>query len=475
MYPDSNRSRLASSRILLMLLSAAALGLAIHVRDGLYSPAALLLLAAAVVTCIAAALAHGPILTERTTRLMLLAIVSMQLVAMFFKPAGATPPTVPLTDPWPLYVAIGFALAACLVICFATEQAAVWGFMLLLATHAAAGVWKILSAPQPRIDVFMFQVNSIEAMASGENPYAISFPNIYAPKTSDYSPQTLHEGRLRFGYPYPPVVLMFTAPVHLLAGDFRFAQLAAMLAAATMITAIRPDRIGMLVAGVLLFTPRTFYVLEMGWTEPLSVMLLAATTLCHARCPRLIPLAMGLLIASKQYLPAALFLLPLATSRNPQPVRRWLGDRKTWLQVILIVLVAAGVTLPLALRNPTAFWRSVIALQFLQPYRPDSLSFLAWWGSDKPGWTGPIWPAFVAMALAIGLSLRRACSFPAAMALCFLTFFCLNKQAFANYYYLALGAMCCAAAWENCTPATACADKSIIGQCARPLRSSCAP
>ena len=58
--------------------------------------------------------------------------------------------------------------------------------------------------------------------------------------------------------------------------------------------------------------------------------------------------------------------------------------------------------------------------------------------------------AFVALVVATGLVLwrcrRTAAGFAAGTALVFFAFFAFNKQAFANYYYFVIGAMCCAVA-----------------------------
>jgi hypothetical protein len=61
--------------------------------------------------------------------------------------------------------------------------------------------------------------------------------------------------------------------------------------------------------------------------------------------------------------------------------------------------------------------------------------------------------AFIAAGLAIALSLllapRTAAGFAGAVALTYLGFFAFNKQAFCNYYYFVLGALCSAVAALN--------------------------
>jgi hypothetical protein len=145
----------------------------------------------------------------------------------------------------------------------------------------------------------------------------------------------------------------------------------------------------------------------------------------------------------KQY--AALALpLALLIARPPMSLA---GLRRT---VVPAVAVAAVVTLPLALWEPTGFLRAVVELQFYQPFRPEALSYLGLLaGPDRqpPFGTGV---AFAVAAAVIGLALWRAARTPAGFALgvsaVFLAFFVLNKQAFANYYFFVIGALCVAVA-----------------------------
>jgi hypothetical protein len=108
------------------------------------------------------------------------------------------------------------------------------------------------------------------------------------------------------------------------------------------------------------------------------------------------------------------------------------------------------VTLPLALWEPTGFLRAVVELQFYQPFRPEALSYLgllAGPGGQAPFGTGV---AFAVAAVVMGLALWRVARTPAGFALgvaaLFLAFFVLNKQAFANYYFFVVGALCVAVA-----------------------------
>ena len=78
---------------------------------------------------------------------------------------------------------------------------------------------------------------------------------------------------------------------------------------------------------------------------------------------------LGLFLAVKQY---AVLALPLALLIGRPPMSLG-GLRRT---VVPAVVVAAAVTLPLALGDLPSFLRAVVTLQFDQPFRPEALSYL---------------------------------------------------------------------------------------------------
>jgi uncharacterized membrane protein len=299
------------------------------------------------------------------------------------------------------------------------------------------------NAPVPTIDVNIFQRDSIAALRHGHDPYGITFPDIYA--DLDYYGTGLSvDGRLQFGFPYPPLSLLLATPGEFF-GDHRFAQLAAMELSALLMTFARPGGAGLIAAALYLTTPRTFFVLHQAWTEPFVVLGLSAVVFAACRSRKAASSWFGAFIALKQYLvlglPAALLLLPWPLTR---------GDLQRF--AVRSAGVALAVTLPFVLWNPAGFWKSVVTLQFYQPFREDSLSYLAWWavlGHERP----PAFIAFVAMAIAAAVAVwrfpRTPAGFGAALSLTFFAFFAFNKQAFCNYYMLVIGGLCVAlAAWR---------------------------
>lgn len=316
--------------------------------------------------------------------------------------------------------------------------------VMLVAVHAALGVWVIRHSPSPPIDVHVFQRDSVEALLHGRNPYALTFPDIY-PHDLYYGQGLSVDGRLQFGFPYFPLSLLAAVPGQALGHDPRYSQLAAIELTALLMTIARPGGLGPIAAALYLTTPRLFYVLEQSWTEPFVVLGAAAVVVAACRVPRLTPWLFGAFVAIKQYL---VFALPAAVLLVPR--RAGLGGLTRMLAQG--ALVGAVITVPFVAWNPAAFVKSVVTLQVYQPFRDDALSYLAWWagrGHPPPSTLIPFVLASAAAAVGVWRLPRSAAGFAAALALTFLVFFAFNKQAFANYYSFALGALLLAvAAWR---------------------------
>ncbi len=108
--------------------------------------------------------------------------------------------------------------------------------------------------------------------------------------------------------------------------------------------------------------------------------------------------------------------------------------------------MAAALLLPFALWDARGFFRGVVLMQFLQPFRDDSLSLPALIAHLRPGDYSALTllglflsAALLAFNLRPGMRVEQAIS--SAAAAWFLTLL-LNKQAFCNYYWLCVGLLC---------------------------------
>jgi hypothetical protein len=453
------------------IASAVCLGIAIHIRDGLVHPGAILWLSLSLLTA-AAAFVRPPAtsLLLRHAPRILPALLTTSLAVQFTLlltsqiPGGARDAHII----WPYYLLLTLAPGATLALVLKPHRTRLF-FPTILVLFALLGLWLLRTSGTPRIDVWTSQSAGLEALSHGRDPWSSTFPDVYH-NPDLYAPGTVRDGIVHLGFPYPPLTLLFDLPAHLLFGDFRYANLLAMLAAAALIAGARPGPTSALLATLFLFTPRAFLVLRNGWTEPQLAMLLAATVFCACRCLRAMPWLLGLLLVSKQYMilaaAPALLLLP----------RPW-TLRQTTSFAAKAILAAALVTLPLALWNWPAFLHSNFLVAGGAKFRLDALSYFAY-AASVFNWApaqslGGI--SFLAALAAAAVALRRAdrspAGFAAAIALMYLAFFCLNKFAFCNYYYFVISALCTsAAATAGGSPAqTAESDNPAT---ARPLKQA---
>lgn len=434
---------------LALLLAAALVARAIEMSHGTYHATALLLVLAGLASATVGVLARPGARVESLCQRLLIpgGVFVLGWFLLQFHLADRDPRSWYSHKQYPirlpvlfigLYVAFALAVAG---LAWPRRSARVL-LPLLLVLYLVLASWLVRSVPSPRIDVYDFQSMSCDALLKGQNPYAITFPNRAESPELIYGPAVHTRDRLLFGYPYPPLSLLLILPAHAAFGDVRYAHVGALVLSAALIGYSRATRASFLAGALLLLMPTGFLVLEMSWTEPQVVLMLALVMFCAARCPKLTPWAFGLLLATKQY---AILLAPLAVLLLPAPFR-WRDLLRFGLKALA---AAAIVTLPLALWDVRAFLWSAVKLQSLQPFRDDALSVLAWWKLHT-GQQLSVGIAFAvtlpAMALMLWRSSRSAAGFAGAVTFVFLAFFVFNKQAFCNYYFFTIGAACCALA-----------------------------
>ena len=428
------------------MFAVIALGRALQISNGLLDPDAIFWVTAALVTALAGAVFPRPQALARADGRIVPLVAVIGLLANLAQLYTKFPILYGGLDPGTLAafhlrlavltVAAGLALIRLKHLSPGLQVGA------LVAAHFTIGVWAIHQSPAPPIDVHTFQRNAIATLWNGRNPYRLTYPNIYS-DDAFYGPGVSVNGRLRFGYPYFPLSLLLAMPGQLLAGDLRYSQLVALELAATLMAFTRRNGFGLIAAVLFLTTPRLFFVLEQSWTEPFVVFGLAALVFAACRQPRAAPWLFGAFVGVKQYLvlaiPCALLLV-----RDQRALLRFLARAS---------IAAAAVMLPFILWNPKAFWRSVVALQFYQPFRVDALAYLSWWaqrGHPQPSSAIAFVAALIANALSLWRLPRTPAGFAFAVALILFLFFVFNKQAFCNYYFAVIGAF--AVTLAACTP-----------------------
>ena len=431
-----------------VVVSVASLGRAMQIANGFYDERALMWLTVAFVFAIAAMLvwrtqgrftwlAPQGQWGERALQMLTVAVVASQIVSLLTAAPGLYLEARANVGVFKSGVIAEAAVIGIGVAGF-RRLAHAW-FPALLALHVALGVWTLRASPSPRIDVVTVHREAFDALSRGRNPYAISFENIYGPDSPFYNPELLAGDRVMFGYPYPPLSLLLAAPGHFLAGDYRYAQLMAYVVAAAFIGYMGSSLFPKLAAALLLTTPRGFFVLEQGWTEPLALLLLAITAFAMTRWSHVAQWPAGLLLAIKQYLVLGVPLMWRFAQRRQPP-------RQFFLTAVAVVVL---VTLPLASWHPRAFVDSVLLLQTREPFRTDSLSYVSWAARYGFGAASFVWSvAAGGLAVAAGwrLTPNTTAGFVLTLALAAFATFAFGTKAFCNYYFFVVGALCCAGA-----------------------------
>jgi hypothetical protein len=298
-------------------------------------------------------------------------------------------------------------------------------FWVAVAIHVLAAVAVLGMHSGDFIDVYLFQRDGAQAILHGINPYTITHENICTPEevTRFYPPTVVWDGRLHWGYNYPPASLLFALPGYLL-GDVRYSQIAAVLLSALLMVRLRPNRMTIGAACILLLSPLSFWVEMNSWIEPFVLLGLTAAVFAALRRSWWLPLALGVFLASKQFvvvgIPFVSFLQPPGWKQNLKLLAK-------------TAAVAVCITAPLALWDLHSFIQGTVVLFLRAPARLDSLSLVAF--MQVPPWViyGLILSAIVFCLLAAA---RTPAMYAASFAFVLLIWMIVNKVAFINYYFL---------------------------------------
>lgn len=240
-------------------------------------------------------------------------------------------------------------------------------------------------------------------------------------------------------YAYPPSVIYCNCISWLLFKDVRAAWAILDVLAALLMYALarrcnpgeKGERLCQLLPLTFLFLPRSLFVIEQSWTEPLVVVSMAGFALAaeSGRWPALTGGLLGLWLSSKQYVALA---IPMILK-----LRRW--RLTTW---ICAVAVGLALVLPFAVWDFRAMMENVLYFFLKSPARGDALSLygfaVALGVSPSAGWIGAAAACLWIGALA-WFTWKMPRNLPGmlfAAAGMWIFFFLFGKQAFANYFYL---------------------------------------
>lgn len=277
-------------------------------------------------------------------------------------------------------------------------------------TVAAAGYALVILGGTPVIDVFALLQGAGQGLAAGHNPYELAFPAAPPGQTDDC-------------FTYLPATVLLTAPGVWL-GDARWAELVLLLVAGGLLVRHLWDRggarLGLAVLVVVL--PGTVYLVQQAWTETLLLPALVATALLAERGRTgWAAVAFGVALATKQHVVLLVPLLLLCRFR--------LRD------LAAAAGTAAALTLPWLLANPARF--VACTTDFFLTGEAPRTSLSLW-----PHLPEPLRLPLLVVALLAGYLLagrycpRTGSGFLLGAAVVLTTFGLVNKQTFANQWWL---------------------------------------
>ncbi|MGI9529785.1 MAG: glycosyltransferase family 87 protein [Acidimicrobiia bacterium] len=326
------------------------------------------------------------------------------------------------------------------------------GWWLLFSGHAAfvlaVIVWPV--AQGAYVDVEPMQRAGIEALLSGMNPYATMIPDPYSPAASAllFADGLSVGGILQFGYPYPPLSLLVIAPFDWVS-DFRVASAVAALISALAIADMGRDAVSRRAAATFLLMTPVLGMVRWGWNDLLIMAVAIGIVWLVYRQSRASSWMVGAMLAMKQY--SFILVIPsLLILERPWTVKAIVRH------FAKAGSVAVAVTIPFFLWGPDAFYRSVVGLHLRQSFRPDAITLPALFPDvygSLPKVVLIAIPLVVLGVVSVAMLLRTptgAQGFALGSSLALLATFLVSKQAFGNYYVVALGLLCAAgAAWGS--------------------------
>lgn len=308
------------------------------------------------------------------------------------------------------------------------RQRTSWTILLILVVvHSVLAVY-FCRISHPVIDTYAFQRDACHTLLTGVDPYSVSQTDLYLEFSQNfYSPEMVANGRVLYGFSYPPVTLFWLFPGYFL-GDVRYSYILAMILSGVLVFAANPSRNNAWAAAALLLNPLTFYVEVKCYTEPLALMLICAAVFTAKKHPRWLALIVGLFLASKQYNVLALpFLGGLLGTQS-------FSWKAYWRLAISSCAIATATLAPFALWDFRGLWRSLVLFQLALPFRNDALSFAVIYPILLR--IGPVVVLLYAI-WAVRVGKRNPGFFVTGFGLAVLIFFSTSKHGFCNFYFLA--------------------------------------
>lgn len=405
-----------------LVLSYVLLGWAMHKNNGMYSPEALVLL------CGSSLFFCGALLVRKRKKQLLHTGLPLMGLLVFFSLNMQSAPVLYLQLPWfERYVHAAnmfFFLALPLVYVGLGNLTKLRSFLFRCAVFAAF-LFRLLlpfASPAPQIDVFTITQDAAAHMLRGESPYSARLKDVYDGSTGSW-------GYVMEHYTYPPASLYPQLLAYDSTLDVRFALIAAealfVCVLWRMFSSHRMRLHAELSTLLFLYHPRSLFVLEQGWNEPLLLGALSLfLVLSIQKRSFLAAFVYGYFLALKQYL--VFLFLPY-----------FILERK-WKLIAVTLLTTGATLLPFLFWDPHGLLEQGILFQLQTPFRADSLSlpsFLHPFVGHTTKLLGMIVGLLAGAVSSFYFRRERLSGFLWAVTLTSFLLFLFGGQAFCNYYY----------------------------------------
>ncbi len=286
----------------------------------------------------------------------------------------------------------------------------------------------LLSVILKIVTVFASYINKIDVgiMMQESSAYLLSGSNPYTSETAGYG-----------GFNYLPLHLLLPLPFYIIFGDTRFGSIVweligisviYKLAKVELFTFPKLIRLVELVILIFVYQPRSLFVIEQAWGEPLVVGAAAVSLYFFYYKPAgpIADILFAAMLVIKQYL--VFMCLPLFILYN-----------FNWKRYTMVALAVVLIILPFIIWNPVEFFNRNVLHFFRLPIQTNSLGLTAYFweqGILIPRWISPVAAGIVALGFGSLLKRFGILGYLHTVILTLLCLFIFGQQAFANYYYL---------------------------------------
>jgi hypothetical protein len=305
------------------------------------------------------------------------------------------------------------------------------GLALVLALGLALRVTVLFVSPNPVIDVYSWLRDASDHALHGRNPYSHDITSPYGTeRATAYSVTEKPDPRPPA---YPPLPFLLCLPFRAVGLDVRWANIVGDLVAGVALFGVGVTRgrpsFGLLCSALFLNLPRSVWIIEQGWYEPMLAGLFGLGFWLiefEGRRRWLGFILLALALTGKQFgLP---LLFPLAWSQ-----------RQHWRMLLAGLIVAGFVQLPWMVWSPHDFFDVILWKHLHRDPQFHSLTV----ASACQEFLGSTPPRILTWTLAAGLILaiswrtpRRGAAAALGVGTALFVFSIFHTQGFPNYFYL---------------------------------------